>query len=448
MGSQMWDLRMMVTFFLFLIPLSSSRLVFLDKNDEMSYDYGDDDSMEDFKPDDQAGHGSLLDLDRSDSPDWLEADEVVGDKLDVENSQWTEEQTEMYLRGLRDNSTVVTFSVKVYYTIEVGRIAGERITDMVNLLIFKMNRHFDEVSALAKAELHCLEQMTWSEKEILTWSGRFGNEKFRVNLGENYKHGDKNSADTAIYIVTKLSNGMAGMGGVGKGLRLDYETFGNGLRNYIAMHSLNGDIVAAHELSHNLGNEHSSRDSNKKENYMKRQIELERRFRFAIAAVGDEQEQCPRQEAAQEFRSECFKNFGEYIGDELEDEIRRPKKNAKACQARCQATDGCSFFSFKEATELSEDNGCTLHGSGAEYVGDQEPNTFITGPAFCPEFTEEPTECRGKCSCDPLLPCGLNEGKCEGDEFCKSGLRCGKNNCRAVSLRRTTTAVRIYAMEG
>merc|ERR1712223_207645 len=430
MGSRIWDLGMMVTFFLFLIPLSSSRLAFLDENDEMSYDYGEDDSIEDFKPDDHAGPRSLLDLDRSDTPDWLEADEVVGKKLDVENSQWTEEQTEMYSRGLRDNSTIVTFSVKVYYTIEVGRIAGARIKDMVNLLIFKMNRHFDEVSALAKAELHCLEQMTWSEKEILTWSGRFGNEKIRVNLGENYKHGDKNSADIAIYIVSRLANGANGAAGGGQGLRSDYETFGNGLRNYIAMNSLNGDIVAAHELSHNLGNKHPEEEPDKKENYMKRQIELMRRFRFAIAAVGDEQEQCPRQEAAQEFRSECFKNFGEYFGDELENEIRRPKKSAKACQARCQATDGCSFFSFKEATELPEDNGCTLHGSGAEDIGDQEPNTFITGPAFCPEFTVEPTECRGKCSCDPLLPCGLNEGSCHGDKFCKSGLRCGKNNCK------------------
>ena len=33
---------MMVTFFLFLIPLSSSRLVVLDENDEVRYDYGDD----------------------------------------------------------------------------------------------------------------------------------------------------------------------------------------------------------------------------------------------------------------------------------------------------------------------------------------------------------------------------------------------------------------------
>ena len=53
------------------------------------------------------------------------------------------------------------------------------------------------------------------------------------------------------------------------------------------------------------------------------------------------------------------------------------------CKARCVGNPDCAFFSF-EAIDLPEDNGCTLHGSGAEFVGDQEPNTFITGPAICP----------------------------------------------------------------
>ena len=292
---------MMVTFFLFLIPLSSSRLAFLDENDEMSFDYGEDDLMAGFKPDDHAGHGSLLDLDRSESPDWLEADEVVGKKLDVENSKWSEEQTEMYLRGLRDNSTIVSFSVNVYYTIEVGRIAGARIKDMVNLLIFKMNRHFDEVSALAKAELHCLEQMTWSETEILRWSGKFGNEKFRTNIGDFYKYGDRGSADTAIYIVSWLKKPVMGFGEIGNGLRSNYKQFGKGLKNYIAMDYLRSGTTPAHELSHNLGNGHPG-NNNSYVWFDKRLPELMRRFRFAIAAVGDEEEQCQRQEAAQEFR--------------------------------------------------------------------------------------------------------------------------------------------------
>ena len=58
------------------------------------------------------------------------------------------------------------------------------------------------------------------------------------------------------------------------------------------------------------------------------------------------------------------------------------ESSLEACKARCVGNPDCAFFSF-EAIDLPEDNGCTLHGSGAEFVGDQEPNTFITGPAFC-----------------------------------------------------------------
>ena len=47
-------------------------------------------------------------------------------------------------------------------------------------------------------------------------------------------------------------------------------------------------------------------------------------------------------------RSGCFKSFGQYSGDELEKEPRTSEENANACQARCAATKGCSFFSFKE----------------------------------------------------------------------------------------------------
>ena len=115
----------MISLLLFLIPLSSSRLLdelkspsfldrdFLDENQtEMrgAEDYvvlGDND-----------GFPSLQD--RTLIPDWLNA------KMDVEKSVWTEDQMKMYLRGVKDNSTVVTFSVKVYYTVEVGERAGKR----------------------------------------------------------------------------------------------------------------------------------------------------------------------------------------------------------------------------------------------------------------------------------------------------------------------------------
>ena len=74
-------------------------------------------------------------------------------------------------------------------------------------------------------------------------------------------------------------------------------------------------------------------------------------------------------------RSECFKNFGEYVGDVLENQIRTSEKNAKACQARCQATEGCSFFSFKEVRA-----GCYLSGKEAQM---SFAKGVVGGPADC-----------------------------------------------------------------
>ena len=59
-----------------------------------------------------------LDDDELPSLDLLDRKPVEG-MLDVAKSKWTEDQMKMYQRGLDDNTTVVTFSMKVYYTIEV-----------------------------------------------------------------------------------------------------------------------------------------------------------------------------------------------------------------------------------------------------------------------------------------------------------------------------------------
>ena len=42
--------------------------------------------------------------------------------LDGDKPQWSEEEMKLYRQGLEDNTTVVTFSMKVYYTIEVKNI--------------------------------------------------------------------------------------------------------------------------------------------------------------------------------------------------------------------------------------------------------------------------------------------------------------------------------------
>ena len=47
-------------------------------------------------------------------------DRYLLDELGDHKFPWTEEQIKMYKQGVEDNVTVVTFSIKVFYSIEVG----------------------------------------------------------------------------------------------------------------------------------------------------------------------------------------------------------------------------------------------------------------------------------------------------------------------------------------
>merc|ERR1712172_104309 len=96
----------MISLLLFLIPLSTSRLL-----DELkSPSFLDQDLLDEDQTEmrgfvvlgDNDGFPSLQD--RTLIPDWLNA------KMDVEKSVWTEDQMKMYLRGVEDNSTFVIFS--------------------------------------------------------------------------------------------------------------------------------------------------------------------------------------------------------------------------------------------------------------------------------------------------------------------------------------------------
>lgn len=86
---------------------------------------------------------------------------------------WTEDEKKMYMHGVEDNTTIATFSIKVYYSIEVGEQTGGKIADMFDVMIDIMNKRFEALGALTKAKLHCLEQMTWNEGEVVERYGEF-----------------------------------------------------------------------------------------------------------------------------------------------------------------------------------------------------------------------------------------------------------------------------------
>ena len=293
--------------------------------------------------------------------------------LDGDKSRWTEDQMKLYMQGVEDDTTVVTFSVKVFYSLEEGDFTGGKITNFVDKMIVDGNKRLEELGALAKMELHCLEQMTWTVEDVLSTFGRIGGNSY-------YKNGERTTADAVLYVATR---GGCGWGMLGGGLSSSFSSFYSNLESWIELSAeevttIYGDACLSgttyvHELGHNLGLSHNEMYQKDNETYYGRVF---KELRFALAAVGDESEACPKQEADWEFRSHCFTSFGHYNGDELENEGRTTEeKNAKECQARCAATAGCSFFTFKEVGA-----GCHLSTSAAQPI---RAEGVVGGPLPC-----------------------------------------------------------------
>ena len=282
----------------------------------------------------------LIDFDFPDESDRLESpsflDRYLLEELDEGQSKWTEDEMKLYMRGVEDNSTVVTFSAKVYYTIEVGERTGGKIVELVDAMLDRFNKELEDLGALTRVQLHCLEEMTWTSQEVIA-----SNSDRRVGLMK-YKNRSRNSADVLMYIGLDPTPGVCARGYLGPGVKTTFYSFGHFMVSWYNLRCVTYvSDIGLHEVGHNLGVDH---DEMEDKTYYGR---VYKTFRFALAAIGDESEACPEPEADWVFRSRCFKSFGKYAGDELENEACTPAENAKDCQAHCAATEGCSFFAFK-----------------------------------------------------------------------------------------------------
>ena len=110
-------------------------------------------------------------------PDAMESSSILDrdllDELNEKDPSWTEDEMKLYMQGVEDNTTVATFSIKVYYSIEAGELGGgENIARMVDIGFDNMNQQLDDMGTLTRATLHCLEQMTWTEEEVFAKYGK------------------------------------------------------------------------------------------------------------------------------------------------------------------------------------------------------------------------------------------------------------------------------------
>ena len=60
--------------------------------------------------------------------------------LDGDKSRWTKDQIKLYMQGVKDDTTVVTFSVKVFYSLEEGDFTSGKITNFVDKMIVDGNK--------------------------------------------------------------------------------------------------------------------------------------------------------------------------------------------------------------------------------------------------------------------------------------------------------------------
>merc|ERR1712088_52078 len=151
--------------------------------------------------------------------------------------------------GKNDQTTLVTYSIMLYYTPEV-KAAVDDIRLMADQVIATTNQGYINSEIPLRAVLHCIEE-TKEPESAFTLDNR---DQGRLGYFRQYKDGGNNlrgSADAAVLIVKDAQ----GVCGVGYKLR-DASNYDDWMVSLTELSCALGGYTFGHELGHNTGLDH------------------------------------------------------------------------------------------------------------------------------------------------------------------------------------------------
>jgi len=146
-----------------------------------------------------------------------------------------------YMRAKRDTTTIVTYSVKIYYTPQVAASTSD-IEGFVDQVIQETNQGYINSGVALRVKLHCIEQATIND----LYAGTTILSNFRAMKGTTSAL--RGSADTAALLVNSFAYcGVAYMNTIGSGNTVSVTAKSCALGYY----------SFGHEIGHNIGLTHN-----------------------------------------------------------------------------------------------------------------------------------------------------------------------------------------------
>ena len=174
------------------------------------------------------------------------------------DSNWAELPA-LLKKGRTDKTTMVTYTIKVYYTPEVKK-SVKNIKTMVDQVIAVTNQGYINSKIPLRVTLHCMEETTKPESQMAD-----------LDIFRRYKGGDnglRGSADAAALLI-KTHERFCGVGYM-PGVPDDKMSTWNFRHYMVSMTTAQcalGTYTFGHEVSHNMGNDHDKYDKTNKVPY-------------------------------------------------------------------------------------------------------------------------------------------------------------------------------------